>query len=405
MSRYINSSDESIREFVCQCIEQKREDRIWDFKREWHKNNAELLFDILCMANNPEDTDSFLIIGVDEENNYSIASSIEDLGARKDTQQITNMLANRSWADCFPTIRVVSFAWEEGFIDVVIISSENAPYFLNKDVCEEGKRVRAGVIYSRNNDSNVAKDSTANPLIIERLWRKRFGIDKPPLNRLLKLLEEPKKWIATESMNPEEATACHYAYFHEDFPEFTYTRTKEQYNDGLVYFMFSSPYFDGPDWWRAKFYYHQTILATFTGSYSDNLWIPSPRPASLNKFNYVENKREIIHYRYYLRDSLQMRLIEFQLTESCAGREVEAEYNNLFKIIPIFLGEDERKDFSDWVSNQVVDIIVHKEKYPIHISILNKEKYDQKVLESQMKLAEESSVVVGLLKEYRQMNH
>lgn len=36
----------------------------WDFKQEWHSNNTDLLHDIICMANNLEDCDAYIIIGV-----------------------------------------------------------------------------------------------------------------------------------------------------------------------------------------------------------------------------------------------------------------------------------------------------------------------------------------------------
>lgn len=47
--RYTN--DESLPELVADLANLKREGPHWDFKREWHGNKADLLHDIICMAN------------------------------------------------------------------------------------------------------------------------------------------------------------------------------------------------------------------------------------------------------------------------------------------------------------------------------------------------------------------
>ena len=36
---------------IVELIERKAEGSYWDFKKEWHSNNADLLHDIICMAN------------------------------------------------------------------------------------------------------------------------------------------------------------------------------------------------------------------------------------------------------------------------------------------------------------------------------------------------------------------
>lgn len=53
----------------------KQEGFYWDFKREWYSQDkkADLLHDIICMANNLVNRDSYIIIGVYEENDYSFS--------------------------------------------------------------------------------------------------------------------------------------------------------------------------------------------------------------------------------------------------------------------------------------------------------------------------------------------
>jgi putative abi-alpha protein len=65
----------------------KQEGSNWDFKREWYSQDkkADLLHDIICMANNHVNRDSYIIIGVDEENDYSFSSVKSDLNRKKHT--------------------------------------------------------------------------------------------------------------------------------------------------------------------------------------------------------------------------------------------------------------------------------------------------------------------------------
>lgn len=39
-------------------ISLKQEGNFWDFKKEWHSNNSDLLHDIICMSNNLVNKDS-----------------------------------------------------------------------------------------------------------------------------------------------------------------------------------------------------------------------------------------------------------------------------------------------------------------------------------------------------------
>ena len=68
-------------------ISLKQEGNYWDFKREWYSQDkkADLLHDIICMANNLVNRDAY-IIGVDEENDYSF-SSVKSDPNRKNTQK------------------------------------------------------------------------------------------------------------------------------------------------------------------------------------------------------------------------------------------------------------------------------------------------------------------------------
>lgn len=53
-----------LRNEVLMLIDSKREDDYWDFKVKYHTNSANLLHDIICMANNRVDRDAYIIFGV-----------------------------------------------------------------------------------------------------------------------------------------------------------------------------------------------------------------------------------------------------------------------------------------------------------------------------------------------------
>ena len=64
-------------------ISLRQEGEYWDFKKEWYQNKPDFLQDIICMANNLSNHDGLIIIGVDEENDYSICDVTNDSNRRR----------------------------------------------------------------------------------------------------------------------------------------------------------------------------------------------------------------------------------------------------------------------------------------------------------------------------------
>ena len=52
----------SLYEEISELIDLKTEGDYWDFKVQWHENKADLLHDIICMANNLANRNAYLII-------------------------------------------------------------------------------------------------------------------------------------------------------------------------------------------------------------------------------------------------------------------------------------------------------------------------------------------------------
>ena len=76
-----------IEEVVRSLIETKREDDWWDFKEFHYEDKGSMLHDIICLANNRANRDSYLILGASvtytkiKWNNFhgSIKESIKEL--------------------------------------------------------------------------------------------------------------------------------------------------------------------------------------------------------------------------------------------------------------------------------------------------------------------------------------
>lgn len=79
-------------------IELHQEGEYWDFKRQWYDSikSADLLHDIICMANNLANHDAYIIIGVDDAN-FSLYDVVADQN-RINTQKIVDFLKDKKFA-------------------------------------------------------------------------------------------------------------------------------------------------------------------------------------------------------------------------------------------------------------------------------------------------------------------
>ena len=89
----------TLKNTISELISLRQEGGYWDFKKQWYGNNnkTDLLHDIICMANNLENCDAYIVIGVDEENDYSIVDTKNDAN-RRNTQNIVDFLKDKKFA-------------------------------------------------------------------------------------------------------------------------------------------------------------------------------------------------------------------------------------------------------------------------------------------------------------------
>lgn len=255
---------------IRQLIDSKREDDYWDFKEEPHDNNAELLHDILCLANSLHKGDRFLIFGVtDPKEGTKIKGLTPSQNNRKTQVQYIDFLRSKSFAgDCRPEIELQTLMIDNLEIDVLIIfDNPLKPYYLTEDYKFKPQNnkeivVRANYIYSRTNDTNTPIDKSADIGRIEKMWKQRFGLDLSPIERMKLLLLKPNDWFKDIGNKP-------YAY-HIEFPEFRIEFSEvADFWEVFSFFFTNEKSFLG----NAIFKYHSTTLFELEYMYCDEMRI------------------------------------------------------------------------------------------------------------------------------------
>lgn len=185
----------------------RREGDYWDFKEKHHFNKANLLHDIICMANNRADRDAYIIFGVSD--NYEI-KGVEEQENRKTQQNLIDFLKTKKFSGGIrPSVELKTLFLQDIQIDVLIAkNSTDTPFYLTEDYSDQGRIVRANYIYTRVGDSNTDINKSADINHVEYLWKKRFLINRPPLERIKNKLRIKREWKREEGFfynifNPE----------------------------------------------------------------------------------------------------------------------------------------------------------------------------------------------------------
>lgn len=223
--------DEDLTELVESLICTGREDDWWDFKECYHEDRAALLHDIICLANNRADRDTYLILGV-RDKTFEIMG-VENDPQRRNQQNIVDFLSQKEFAGQIrPRVEVRTIRLEGHEVDVFIIkNSTDVPYYLiesytdkkyKPDPPKKGKTVQAFHIYTRVMDNNTPIDKSADIRDVEYLWKKRFGLLQTPLEQVKILLRKPDEWAEEDSR-----------YYHKLFPQYTISIEYEEDEDGI----------------------------------------------------------------------------------------------------------------------------------------------------------------------------
>lgn len=313
---------------VTRLVSLHQEGEYWDFKRQWYERKSDLLHDIICMANNLCNHEAYIIIGVDEENGYSIVD-VNDDSNRKNTQNIVDFLKDKKFAGGVrPLVRVEQVFLDQGAVDVIVIeNSHNTPFYLTDNF----ERLCANHIYTRVMDTNTPVDRSADIDKVEALWKKRFYMDESPVERVNYYLKNADDWRHMKNRDG--------GYYYEYAPEYTITYEPDESSRGYEYYIFTQT---PPElsWWTITIWYHQTAIGRFLGLAIDGAFVLAP------KLMFDRSLMEPSRIGFFIENSLAFRLHDFfGKTESASKNSIDL----FMRVILVFRSENEKMDFLEYV--------------------------------------------------------
>ena len=275
----------------------KQEGSFWDFKEDYSDNKADFLHDIICMANNLENRDSYIIFGV---NNSREVVGIEASTKRKDQEAIIRFLRDKKFAGGIrPSVHLVTITINGKVLDVLIIKeSTQTPFHIIEDFVDRGRTVRANSIYTRVGDTNTPIDKTADIDKVEHLWKKRFGIDLSIFERLHIALSDWENWGVYSGRfgNNEFIQGGNWGnqdyIIHRLFPEFRIELDKESHQEWDCETMRCFYINQTAGHWNAKVFYNNTEIFTFLIAHVDEYrkYLPVPNTASFKNEERAKEK-------------------------------------------------------------------------------------------------------------------
>lgn len=315
----------------------EKEGGYWDFKRQWYESNEDLLHDIICMANNLEGRDAYIIIGIDEENNFKINDVVCDLN-RKNTQMLIDFLKDKKFdGGVRPVVNVESLDFDFETIDVIIIkNSLNTPFYLK----ERFKGLYPYYIYTRVQDTNTPKNRSADIDNVEWLWKKRLGLHLGILERIVLYIQKPEDW---------GSGTYHDAFkFYKPVPDYviSYDFVEDCTYGNPAYL--HSQMGEENVWLKIQIKYHEILLKEFVGVSLDSGRCITPCP-DIDGFSVDENPHHDICFHYMDKDSLIYKLNEFFYRHGFTGDSVSAR-KRFFRVVLLFEDSVERGEFKDYAS-------------------------------------------------------
>ena len=330
----IRFSEMTFYEEILKLIDMHQEGAYWDFKKKWYgkEKDSDQLFDVICMANNLANRDAYIIIGIDEEKDYSVCDVRQDPN-RRNTQMLTDFIRSKKFAGDFrPVIKVEPLQMQDGWIDVIVVqNSTNTPFFLK----ERYKNVNANNIYVRLQDSNTPCGRSADFHQIEYLWKKRFGMLLTPVEKVKLYLKHPEHWENSPVLEDKK----YYKYE----PEYTIEHTFEadDRRNGYEYYLFAQ-IDPRPHWCDIRICYHQTVLADLGGVILDGGRYFTATPYT-DGFSLDQYLSWDVSYKYMVKDELNYLVHEFYYEDD--GDEARHSHDEYEGCLLIFNSSDEHEAF------------------------------------------------------------
>lgn len=179
--KYKELKIDNLNKKIVDLINAKKEENYYDYKKEFTSNSerGSLLHDIICLSNNLNNQESYLIFGIDDDCN------VVGLENKLISNNIHDTLKNVKFAGgVCPEIDVKNLYYLHFDIGVIVCkSSKNVPFYLT----EKCRDVNPFHIYTRVGDTNTPKTGNASYDDIKKLWRIHFQRETEEIDTNTKL--------------------------------------------------------------------------------------------------------------------------------------------------------------------------------------------------------------------------
>lgn len=361
-------TNDQLDEIIMELFNLGVEGEYWDFKekpyffegqsdKDKNKKKGDLLHDIICMANNLNNSDAYIIMGIQDK--PVRITGVKQFANKWTQESYQDFLQNLTWAgDMIPIVEFRTI--HNGELDVLIIKKSNrVPFYITKKC----NKVRENQIYVRKGSKNTAIDSQAEIGDIEKLFEFRFGLTPYPKERVINYISDHGHWI---EMKEDYETR---SWYYEKFPEYTIELSWDPDNETLASPDYAYVQMNCKSSWQIlRVKYHQTTLIEYTAHYVDETRgiVISPKDGYIKLSN--DNTMPMIkHFYYYLEDSIEIKLM--YLLKILMNHDNIALDNHLF-LIPVFNSSEEKsnieflinhnnEDFISRIGNEIQNIVIN----------------------------------------------
>lgn len=320
------------------------EDEYHDFKDEWYEpyKKSELIKDIFSFVNTAHHKDCYLIIGVDD--NHEV-TGVEDDPNRLNTQKLTDYFHSLPIANSHtPKVVVQSIEVSDHTIDVIVIKDTNdVPVYLDENKQpKQSKCIHAGQIFARENDTNTPINESASDYLVQRLWKKRFGLDLPIQQQYISKLKDINNWeyFETDKIGFLYNVDPDYCMFLEEDDENRYR--VESYALGQFRARM--------DWQKLVLKYRNRTISEFLVVFLDGarFMTLTPNPGSINPLS-----DNLLTFQYFIADTLKYTVERLFLSMKQGPTASDGlQKFNLFQRIVVFENKNQKDQVLDELSGK-----------------------------------------------------
>ena len=239
-------------------------------------------------------------------------------------------------------------------VDVLEIQNDHrGPFFLENDYPRvpantrqsrnspspsPARTVKAGFIYTRNGSMNTSISSNADYGQIEELWKKRFGLLLPPLQRFNMLVRERGDWVF------ENGT-----FYHRIRPEFTIQLEEDR---GPTFPLFFA-YMDSDPGAAKYFNVHSKFYGTTLGSLQAIQYDCGRYMAVVPGPGIITLSGQVVRFSCFTRE---MPAYDIHLLLKGLSQHSVADHH-FSSCVPLFGSEDEQFAFTSYVASHESDFL------------------------------------------------